>query len=70
GLLGLRLGETVIETDLQLCELLLEHALVAAVPGSPFGAPGFLRMSYACSMDDIDEGLRRFGDFASRLEPV
>jgi aspartate aminotransferase len=68
GLLGRRLGDTVIETDLQLCELLLEHALVAVVPGSPFGAPGFLRMSYACSMEDIDSGLSRFAAFASRLE--
>jgi aspartate aminotransferase len=70
ALLGRSLGGVVIETDLQLCELLLEHALVAAVPGSPFGAPGFLRMSYACSMDDIDEGMRRFTDFAERLEPA
>lgn len=70
GLLGRSLGGTIIETDLQLCGLLLEHALVAAVPGAPFGAPGFLRMSYACAMDDIDEGLRRFADFARRLEPV
>jgi aspartate aminotransferase len=70
GLLGRRLGDIVIENDLQLCELLLEHALVAAVPGSPFGAPGFLRMSYACSMEDIDAGLMRFAEFASRLETV
>jgi aspartate aminotransferase len=67
GLIGRSLDGTVIETDLQLCELLLEHALVAVVPGSPFGAPGFVRMSYACSMDDIDEGLRRFARFARGL---
>jgi len=70
GLVGRRLAGTVIETELQLCEMLLEHALVAAVPGSAFGAPGYLRMSYACSMDDIDEGLRRLADFAGRLEAV
>ena len=70
GLLERRLGDEPIGTDLRFCELLLEHALVAAVPGSPFGAPGHLRMSYACSMDDIDKGLERLAHFVSRLEAV
>ena len=68
GLLGKRLGSKVIDGDLTLCGLLLEHALVACVPGEPFGAPGFMRLSYACSMDDIEEGLARIGKFVARLE--
>jgi len=42
---------------------LLEREHVALVPGEGFGAPGFLRLSYATSMDRIDEGLRRMTRF-------
>lgn len=42
---------------------LLERAHVAVVPGGAFGAPGFLRISYATSMERIDEGLRRLERF-------
>ena len=37
------------KTDLELSDLLLEKALVAVVPGSAFGAPGHLRLSFATS---------------------
>ena len=70
ALIGRRLGDVQVDSDLRFCELLLEHGLVAAVPGAPFGAPGFLRMSYACSMDDIDTGLERLATFVSRLEEL
>ncbi|HEX9780264.1 MAG TPA: pyridoxal phosphate-dependent aminotransferase [bacterium] len=47
----------------------LEQALVAAVPGEGFGAPGWIRMSFATSMEMIEEGLARvsrwWGDRAS-----
>jgi aspartate aminotransferase len=42
---------------------LLEREHVAVVPGEAFGAPGFLRLSYATSMDRIEEGLRRLARF-------
>jgi aspartate aminotransferase len=51
-----------------LAKLLLEKAHVALVPGEAFGAPGFLRLSYATSIERIDEGLRRLGKFFSRAE--
>jgi aspartate aminotransferase len=51
-----------------LSKLLLERAHVALVPGEAFGAPGFLRISYATSIERIDEGLRRLGNFFSRAE--
>jgi aspartate aminotransferase len=38
---------------------LLEQAHVATVPGEAFGAPGYLRLSYACSMAEIQEGVSR-----------
>lgn len=44
---------------------LLEHPHVAVVPGEAFGAPGHLRISYATSMDRIEEGLRRLTQFFS-----
>ena len=45
--------------DVQLTEKLLNEALVAVVPGSAFAAPGFLRFSYAASMEDLAKALER-----------
>jgi aspartate aminotransferase len=56
------------KTCTDLARLLLEKAHVAVVPGEAFGAPGFLRLSYATSIERIDEGLRRLGKFFSRVE--
>jgi aspartate aminotransferase len=49
----------------ELSRQLLERAHVAVVPGEAFGAPGYLRISYATSMERIEEGLRRLGRFFS-----
>ncbi len=68
GVLGKRLGDTVIDSSMAFCAALLEHALVAAVPGEPFGAPGFMRISYACSMEDVETGMGRIAEFIARLE--
>ena len=48
-----------------LARQLLERQHVAVVPGDAFGAPGFLRFSYATSLERIDEGLRRLEAFFS-----
>ncbi len=53
-----------VRTDMELATKLLNEAHVAVVPGSPFGAPGYLRLSYATSMDVINEGLDRITDWA------
>ena len=47
-----------IETDSQLAEAWLE-AGVAAVPGSAFGAPGFMRMSFATSQENLDKAIEK-----------
>jgi aspartate aminotransferase len=47
------------KTDVDLAAWLLEKALVATVPGTPFGAPGYLRLSYATSKELINDGLLR-----------
>ncbi|MEX1366386.1 MAG: pyridoxal phosphate-dependent aminotransferase [Nannocystaceae bacterium] len=52
--------------DIELATWLLEQKLVATVPGTPFGAPGHLRMSYATDDATLTEGLGRIRDaFAS-----
>ena len=48
--------------DVALSELLLEQAGVAVVPGTAFGAPGHVRLSYATSMADLEEALRRMDE--------
>jgi aspartate aminotransferase len=49
----------VLDDDVQLCDWLVEVGKVAVVPGSGFGAPGFVRLSYATSMDNIRDGVGR-----------
>ncbi|MCA9684640.1 MAG: pyridoxal phosphate-dependent aminotransferase [Myxococcales bacterium] len=43
--------------DMALARFLLEEKGLATVPGAAFGAPGHLRLSFACGIDDIREGL-------------
>ncbi|TVR97992.1 MAG: pyridoxal phosphate-dependent aminotransferase [Wenzhouxiangellaceae bacterium] len=45
--------------DLALAEHLLEHAGVATVPGTAFGAPGHLRLSFACDLDTLKDAVVR-----------
>jgi aspartate aminotransferase len=52
----------------ELAKELLDKAHVALVPGEAFGAPGFLRLSYATSIERIEEGLRRLHKFFTRAE--
>ena len=55
-------GVFVKDSD-AFCTLLLEKGKLALVPGSGFGAPNFVRWSYATSMENIDEGLNRLEKF-------
>ena len=52
---------SILDDDVQLCDWLVEVGKVAVVPGSGFGAPGFVRLSYACSMKNIQDGISRLG---------
>ncbi len=49
----------VLADDASLCDWVLDAGKVALVPGSGFGAPGFVRLSYATSMKTIQTGLER-----------
>jgi aspartate/methionine/tyrosine aminotransferase len=59
GLLGRSIGGATAHSTAELAELILEQAEVAAVPGEAFGAPGYLRFSYALGDDDLVEGISR-----------
>jgi len=48
-----------ISNDLELADYLLNEAKVALVPGSAFGADGYMRLSYATSMENLDQALTR-----------
>jgi aspartate aminotransferase len=48
-----------IDTDVDLAALMLNEGDVACVPGSAFGAPGYIRFSFACSMEMLEESIRR-----------
>jgi aspartate aminotransferase len=52
-----------INGSIKLCELLLTRAHIAAVPGDAFGSPGNIRISYATSMPNLVEGVKRLGRF-------
>ena len=48
-----------LDTDADLAEILIKEAGVACVPGSAFGAPGYMRLSFACSMQTLEEAIKR-----------
>lgn len=52
-----------IEDDVEFAEKLLTEAGVALVPGSAFGTPGFMRLSYATSMEMLESALDRIKKF-------
>ena len=48
-------------TDAEFAELLLNDGGVAVVPGSGFGAPGHMRISFACSLQTLEKAVERIG---------
>ncbi len=49
---------------------ILDEVNVALIPGEGFGAPGFLRLSFATSQEKIKEGIKRIGEWAKKNAPV
>ncbi len=64
-LIGKEIQGKVIKNSEDFCSLLLEKSLVALVPGSGFGAEGYVRWSYATSTENIKKGLDRLEQFLS-----
>lgn len=58
---------TKIANDVDFCNVLLEAKGVACVPGSAFGDPNALRISYTCPTAQLAPGLARFREFFAEL---
>ncbi len=64
-----RLCARLAVDDVRLTERLLEEQLLAVVPGTAFGAPGFLRLSYAAPMHDLERAVARLRAFTKHNVP-
>lgn len=64
-LIGKTIHGVKITNDDVFADAFLKYGLVAVVPGSGFGAPNFVRWSYATSLENIKEGLDRLEKFLS-----
>ena len=67
-LLGKDIAGHVAQTSQELSALLLDEVEVAVVPGEAFGTPGFLRLSYALSDNDLTEGVSRMAKFLGQAK--
>ena len=59
-----------LRTSTDFAEALLDEARVAVTPGEAFDAPGFVRISYATSMENLREGSRRMLEFVQKHAPA
>jgi aspartate aminotransferase len=64
---GKKHGDSRIDNDIDFCNVLLEAKGVACVPGSAFGEPRALRISYTCPSAQLPDGLKRFREFFAEL---
>jgi len=60
-------GNVKLENDVAVCSWLLEAAGVALVPGTAFGAPGHMRISYAVSQETLEDAVGRIARAAATL---
>lgn len=67
NLFGSSWGGNIIEDSFDVAKYLLEKALVAVIPGAPFGADGHIRLSYATSLENIEKGADRIEETLARL---
>ncbi|MBZ4421471.1 pyridoxal phosphate-dependent aminotransferase [Myxococcus sp. RHSTA-1-4] len=67
GLYGRSFKGKPVTGSMQLSEILLDEFRVAAVPGDPFGAEGYIRMSFATSREVLRKGLVRLGELVQAL---
>jgi len=65
---GMSLDDSIIRNSMDFSEMLLKNARVSVVPGDSFGAPGYVRLSYAISDERILEAVRRIGNFTDALK--
>ncbi len=68
GVVGMSFSGQKISGSDSFAKLLLESKQVAVVPGTGFGAPNHIRLSFATTLDGISEGLKRIEAFIGELE--
>lgn len=68
-LIGTSCDTHTINSSMDLGNYLLDSAKIAAVAGEGFGMPGYLRLSYATSMENIREGMSRMHTALEKLSP-
>ena len=66
GVIGKTILGHTVTSSLDLADFLLEKSLVAVVPGEAFGTPGYLRLSYALSDDQLKEGITRMRNLINK----
>jgi aspartate aminotransferase len=64
---GKKHGTNAINNDVDLCSALLDAKGVACVPGSAFGEPRAIRISYTCKPAELSDGLKRLQEFFAEL---
>ena len=62
------LSPSRLRTSMEFTAALLQDGRLAVTPGEAFDAPGFLRISYAASMNQLQEGMKRFSRFIAELK--
>ena len=67
GVVGKRINGALIRDEMDLANFLLREEHVAVVPGGAFGAKNHLRLSYACSMKELEKGLDRIASGCKKL---
>ena len=65
---GKKHGDQTIANDVDFCNALLDAKGVACVPGSAFGEPRAIRISYTCKPSELTDGLKRLQDFFAELK--
>lgn len=59
-----------LDNDMDFCHFILEQANVVVIPGSSFSMPGYFRISYASSTEELDEAMERLANAVTRLQPT
>jgi len=65
--LGKKFGDKEIRNGTDFAETLLDEAKVAVIPGIAFGADHYIRLTYACGIDEIETGLERLHQFCKKF---
>lgn len=66
--LGKRFGDKMIENAVDLCQYLLDEALISTVPGEAYNVPGKIRISYSNSMENLEKALDRLEHALAQLK--